>query len=98
MTIPANRDQLEYLRAQYSNDMCFFSEHYAVAPAANIDFPVPARKVFVPGSGAGNLVVRLLGDTADTTIQVETEQTFEGLAIVRIVGTSTTCRYFTVFW
>lgn len=99
MTVPPNRAAIEALRAAYGPDTCFFSEHYATAPIANVDYPVPAKRVRICATGAGNLVVRLLGDTADTIIQVDSEADITDLAITRIVAApTTTARLFTVFW
>jgi hypothetical protein len=98
MTIPASRAQLEHLRAQYGPGVCFFSEYYNISPVSTVDYAVPAKRVRVAASGAGNLVVRLLGDTADTIIQVDSESDITDLAIVRIVAPATTARLFTVFW
>lgn len=96
MTVPANRAQVEYLRAQYGDKMCFFSEMFDV-PVADVNFTVPARKMYA--QGAGNIYVRLLGDTADTLISATVEGLqIDGLAIIKIAYPSTTARRITVFW
>lgn len=99
MTVPASRAQIEYLRAQYGDQRCFFSEYYLTAPVADINYAVPAKRIFVPAGSAGDLVVRMLGDTADTTISAGTaDLDLRDVSIVKITGTSTTAYKFTVFW
>lgn len=98
MTVPPNRAAIEALRAAYGPDTCFFSEYYVAAPVTDINFSVPAKRIMVPSGGAGDLVVRMLGDTADTVITVSDTLDLRDVSVVRIVGTATTAYKFTVFW
>lgn len=99
MTVPANRAQLEFLKAQYGNDRAVFSQEYASGGllGADVNFAVPARRIFV-GTG-GDVAVRLLGDTADTVYKGLLDgAVLDNLCISRIVAATTTAYRFVVMW
>lgn len=99
MTVPANRAAVETLRAVYGEHRCFFSQEYATGGVlgADVDFAVPARRLFV-GTG-GDVTVRLLGDSADTTFKNLVDgAVLDNLTISRIVAAATSAYRLVVMW